>query len=169
MQELMDGLSAYSLAVHEASAGPSTTSLQSALKIVLANMDEKVQAANASITSGNLPRVALSLERAMQLFEQLIGNALKFRSEAKPVIQISACEQEAGMWAVSVVDNGIGIPPEQLTAVFRPFVRVEGKRYPGAGMGLAICRKIVEAHGGTMWMESTPGKGSTCTFTLPGA
>ena len=103
----------------------------------------------------------------MQLLENLISNSLRFRSEAAPVIRISAAPETAGMWTISVEDNGIGIAPEDCDAVFKPFMRVAGKKYPGAGLGLTICRSIVEAHGGTIRMESAPGRGSLCTFTLP--
>ena len=169
VQTLLEGLAGYSMALREASAAPASTSLESALKIVLANMDERIRSNEAIVTAGGLPRVALSLERAMQLFEQLIANSLRFRSEAAPVIQITAAEEDGGMWAIRVQDNGIGIFPEHHEAVFRPFVRVEGKKYQGAGMGLAICRKIVEAHGGEIRMSSAPDGGVICTFTLPEA
>ena len=105
----------------------------------------------------------------MQLLENLIGNSLRFRAKAPPIIQVSAAPEAEGMWAIRVEDNGIGIAAEDCAAIFRPFMRVEGKKYPGAGLGLSICKKIVEAHGGTIQMESTPGRGSVCTFTLPGA
>ena len=169
MQVLLEGLAGYSLAIHEASAEGASTSLQSALKIVQANMGEKIRAAGATVTAGELPRVSLSLERAMQVFEHLLSNSLRFRSEEPPQIYISATDEDGGMCAVSVRDNGIGIPEEFHETVFRPFVRVEGKKYPGAGMGLAICRRIVEAHGGTMRMASAPDRGVICTFTLPAA
>jgi signal transduction histidine kinase len=171
MRTLLDGLSRYSLALHETKAAgvPAAASLQSAFKIVSANLDPQIQANGATVTAVNLPRVAIGLERAMQLLENLIGNSLRFRGEAAPVIQISAQEQADGMWAVSVEDNGIGIAPENCAAIFLPFMKVEGKKYPGAGLGLSVCKRIVEAHGGTIVMQSTPGRGSICTFTLPEA
>jgi two-component system, chemotaxis family, sensor kinase Cph1 len=169
MQVLLEGLAGYAMSMHEATAAPASTSLQSAFKIVLANMGEKIRAANATVTAGDLPRVAISLERAMQLFEQIIGNALRFRAERPVVIEISAVEEDGGMWKIEVQDNGIGIPPEYEAEVFRPFVRVEGKKYPGAGMGLAICKRIVEAHGGAMSMRAAAQGGVVCCFTLPRA
>jgi len=105
----------------------------------------------------------------MLLLRNLIGNSLRFRSKAAPAIRISAALETTGMWAIQVEDNGIGIAPEDCEAVFKPFMRVEGKKYGGAGLGLSVCRRIVEAHGGTIRMESAPGRGSTCTFTLPEA
>jgi len=163
MGTLLDGLSSYAMALREPSES-AAASLQSALKIVAASLE-----AGATVTGVDLPKVNVSLERLIQLLENLIGNSLRFRSEAAPVIRISAAPEGEGMWAIRVEDNGIGIAPEDCEAIFKPFVRVAGKKYPGAGLGLSICRRIVEAHGGSIRMESAPGRGSTCTFTLPAA
>lgn len=168
MRTLLEGLSAYSLALREPAEGAGA-SLQSAFKIVIAALEEQIRACDATVVGADLPRLNVSLERLMQLLENLIGNSLRFRSEAPPTIQVSAAPEADGMWAISVEDNGIGIAAEDCAAIFRPFMRVEGKKYPGAGLGLSICRRIVEAHGGTIHMESTPGRGSVCTFTLPEA
>lgn len=166
MGALLEGLAGYSLALRQ-SAGPA--SLQSALRIAIADLDDEIRATDASVAGVDLPKVNVSLERLLQLLENLIGNSLRFRSEAAPAIRISAGPEEAGMWTICVEDNGIGIAPEDCEAVFKPFMRVAGRKYPGAGLGLAICRSIVEAHGGTIRMESAPGRGSICTFTLPAA
>jgi signal transduction histidine kinase len=160
MGALLKGLSDYSLALRGSSE---SASLQSALAIVVANLD-----ADATVTGVDLPEVNVSLERLIQLLENLIGNSLRFRSEAA-VVRISARPESPGVWEIQVEDNGIGIAPENWEAVFKPFMKVEGKKYPGAGLGLAICKSIVETHGGTIRMESAPGRGSTCTFTLPAA
>lgn len=173
MRTVLEGLSGYSLALSE-STGSGTASLQSAFQIVLAALDDRIQACGATVTGPDLleqglPKLEVSLDRLMQLLENLIGNSLRFRSEAQPVIRISAVREAGGMWAVSVEDNGIGIPPEDCEAIFTPFMRVEGKKYAGAGLGLSACKRIVEAHGGTIRMESTLGRGSVCTFTLPEA
>jgi signal transduction histidine kinase len=168
MRTVLEGLSGYSLALGE-SSGSGTASLQSAFQIVLAAWDGQIQSCGATVTGQDLPKVDVRLERLMQLLENLIGNSLRFRSEAPPVIRISAAPEADGMWAISVEDNGIGIAPEDCEAIFTPFMRVEGKKYGGAGLGLSACKRIVEAHGGTIRMESTPGRGSTCTFTLPEA
>lgn len=171
MRTLLEGLAGYSVALHETSGSslPMGTSLQSAFKIVAAKLDAQIRASGATVTAANLPRVKISLERAMQLLENLIGNSLRFQSDAPPVIRITAALEEDGMWTIRVADNGKGIDPADCEAVFRPFMRVEGKKYPGAGLGLTICRRIVEAHGGTIRLESAPGQGSTCIFTLPEA
>jgi signal transduction histidine kinase len=161
MGTLLDGLSGYSLALRESSE---SASLQSALAIVVANLED-----DAIVTGVDLPRLGVSLERLMQLLENLIGNSLRFRSQAAPEIRISATPDASEMWTIQVQDNGIGIAPENCEAIFKPFIKVEGRKYPGAGLGLAICKSIVEAHGGTIRMESTLGRGSICTFTLPSA
>jgi signal transduction histidine kinase len=167
MRTLLDGLSGYSLALHE-SSGPA--SLQSAFRIVAANLDNEIRACDASVTGVDLPKVNVSLERSMQLLENLIGNSLRFRSEAPPVIRLSAApEVAAGMWAICVEDNGIGIAPGDCETIFEPFMRVAARKYSGAGLGLTICKRIVEAHGGAIRMDSAPGRGSICTFTLPAA
>jgi len=174
MKTVLEGLSGYSLALGEPSSGSGSASLQSAFQIVLAALDDQIQACGATVTGlevlkKDLPKVEVSLDRLMQLLENLIENSLRFRSAAPPVIRVSAVPEAGGMWAVSVEDNGIGIAPEDCEAIFTPFMRIEGKKYGGAGLGLSACRRIVEAHGGTIRMQSTPGRGSVCTFTLPEA
>ncbi len=103
----------------------------------------------------------------MQVFQNLIGNAIKFRSESSLDIHIGA-RQEPARWVFSVRDNGIGIDSQYFERIFQIFQRLHTrKQYPGTGIGLAICKKIVERHGGTIWVESESGKGSTFCFSLP--
>jgi chemotaxis family two-component system sensor kinase Cph1 len=103
----------------------------------------------------------------VQVFQNLIGNALKFRGASAPVIRVSA-EKKRREWIFSVSDNGIGIAPEHAEIIFVIFKRLHTRaEYPGSGIGLAICQKIVERHGGRIWVESEPGKGSSFKFALP--
>jgi signal transduction histidine kinase len=169
MGALLAGLSGYSLALHESAEAVSPASLQSAFQIVVAELDDRIRVCDATVTAVNLPAVNVSLEGLMVLLRNLIGNSLRFRSEAAPVIRVSASPGDDGLCTIQVEDNGIGIPPEDCEAVFKPFVRVGGRKYSGVGLGLSVCRRIVEAHGGTIRMQSAPGRGSVCTFTLPEA
>ncbi|NQT73871.1 MAG: GHKL domain-containing protein, partial [Chloroflexi bacterium] len=103
----------------------------------------------------------------VQLLQNLIGNAIKFRSESTPQIHIS-CKADKGEWIISVKDNGIGIPHEYHDQVFVIFKRLHSvTQYPGSGIGMAIAARIVDRHGGKLWVESEPGEGSTFYFTIP--
>ena len=117
----------------------------------------------------SLPAVRAYDVHLMQLFQNLIGNALKYRSAAPPVIEISAsADTESGRWLFSIRDNGIGIAPRFHEQVFGLFKRLySAQEYPGTGIGLAICQKLVERYGGRIWLESEEGCGTTFFFTLP--
>jgi PAS domain S-box-containing protein len=127
-----------------------------------------IDGAGALVTRDNLPVVIGDSNQLAQLLQNLIGNAILYRGEATPQIHVSA-RSENDHWMVSVRDNGIGIDPRHQERIFEIFQRLHTQRdYPGTGIGLAICRRVVNRHGGRIWIESTPGAGSTFLFTLPG-
>ena len=100
------------------------------------------------------------------MFQNLIGNAIKYRGTDPLRIEVSAEPAEAE-WIFSVRDNGMGIDPDHHETIFGPFKRLHGRDYPGTGIGLTLCRRIVERHGGRIWVESEPGKGATFRFSIP--
>jgi signal transduction histidine kinase len=102
----------------------------------------------------------------LQLFQNLISNSIKYRGAERPQIHVSA-EREPGGWMLTVRDNGVGIEPEDTDRVFGMFKRLHGAEIPGTGIGLALCRKLVERQGGRIWVKSEPGRGSEFTFTIP--
>jgi len=139
-----------------------------ALKVALANLQATIEESGANVTSDPLPVVNVDSGQLAQLFQNLIGNAIKFRGKEPPRVHVSA-ERRAKEWEFSVQDNGIGIEPRHLERVFVIFQRLHpASEYPGTGIGLAICKKIAERHGGRLWATSEPGVGSTFHFTIPG-
>ena len=132
----------------------------------LSTLDIPIQESKAEISFDSLPEINANASQITQLFQNLIANAIIYRSEEKPRIRISA-EQQNSHWQISVRDNGMGIEAEYSERIFAIFQRLHTKEaYSGTGVGLAICKKIVERHGGRIWLESEPGKGSTFYFTL---
>jgi signal transduction histidine kinase len=133
----------------------------------LAQLFAAIRESGAVVDCGSLPQLVADGSQLVQVFQNLIGNAIKFHGEEKPVVRIAA-ERQGNDWMFTVADNGIGLAPEDISAIFVIFKRLHTRtEYSGNGIGLSICKKIVERHGGKIWVESAPGQGSTFKFTLP--
>ncbi len=131
----------------------------------LHRLEDEIRETGAEIQREGLPTILGDPSELSQVFQNLIGNALRFRGERSPRIRISVLQAEEE-WIFSIKDNGIGIDPRQAETIFEIFKRLHPE-IEGTGIGLAICRRIVEKHGGRIWVESTPGRGSTFSFTIP--
>jgi signal transduction histidine kinase/integral membrane sensor domain MASE1 len=163
---LIDALLAY-VQVSSRGRSPEATDCAVILKGVLANLSVAIQDSGAVIMHDPLPTLLADPIQLAQVFQNLLSNALKFRGERPPAIHIGVKHREE-KWVFAVRDNGIGIEPRYFERIFGIFQRLHTRRtYPGTGIGLAICKKIVERHGGRMWVASTPGQGATFFFTLP--
>jgi light-regulated signal transduction histidine kinase (bacteriophytochrome) len=138
-----------------------------ALQKALLNLKEAVTSSGAVITHDSLPAVRAQEVLLVQVFQNLIGNAIKYRSKKAPRVRISAAKNSDEDWVFSVHDNGIGIDREHAEMIFGMFTRLNGRKYPGSGIGLALCKKVVERFGGGIWVESVPGRGSNFKFTIP--
>jgi PAS domain S-box-containing protein len=138
-----------------------------ALRNALTSLAQAIRESGATVTCAALPQVFMGEVHLEQVFQNLIGNALKYRAEEPPSIHVSVSER-GSMWCFSVADNGIGIDPRYKEKIFGVFKRLHhGDQYTGTGIGLAICQRVVERYGGRIWVESEPGKGSTFFFTVP--
>jgi signal transduction histidine kinase len=168
MQEMIRDLLEYSR-VNNKNLEVRPTECQAVVRSIVHDLRPVIEESGAIVEADPLPVLKADPMRLGQLFQNLIGNAIKFRGQTAPRVRISAIDS-GGDWLFSVQDNGIGIDPRQADRIFQIFQRLHTKtEYPGAGIGLAICRKVVERHGGRIWVESQPGVGSTFLFTLPKA
>jgi signal transduction histidine kinase len=161
-RELIDGVLAYARAGELEGA---RVALGAVMAEVVEDLKPSLDAAGATVEVGALPEVDGDARQLRRLLQNLVGNAVKYRSTAPPVVEVSARE-DAEEWVLTVRDNGIGIDPEQARTIFRMFARVDGER-EGSGIGLAVCRRVVEAHGGRIWVERAESGGSEFSFTLP--
>jgi light-regulated signal transduction histidine kinase (bacteriophytochrome) len=169
MQRLINDLLVYSrVSTRDSDLRP--TASGEALQQALANLSRTIEERGAVIDAGPLPDVLADPTQLTQLFQNLISNAIKFQAEGTtPQVTIRAHARDAE-WEFSVQDNGIGIAADYFDRIFVLFQRLHTREaFTGTGMGLAICKKIVERHGGRIWVESTEDQGSTFFFTLPAA
>ena len=168
MRDLLDYVLIYSQAAADNPATYTKVDLAGVAHAVLKSLHRPISESGASVRLGPaLPVVCANFQRLQQVLRSLLTNAIKYRKPDAPVeIQIEAARDVAGHWKVSVRDNGIGIAKQYHESVFAPFKRLHGKTIPGCGMGLAVCRRIIETHGGRIWMDSIPGDGCDFQFTL---
>src|SRR3989454_6835047 len=167
MKQLIEDLLAYSrVGTRDKNFKP--VEAESSLKRALTNLRAAIQDSGATVTQDKLPTISCDVVQLAQLFQNLIGNALKFRKpDVAPAVHVGAAEQGAE-WEFMVRDNGIGIEPQYFERIFMVFQRLHDKgEYPGTGIGLAIVKKVVERHGGRIWVQSQPGAGTTFHFTMP--
>jgi signal transduction histidine kinase len=168
MRRLLRDVTAYSQLVREPGFKSSRVILSAAVDGARNELREQIEESGAEIKVEDLPAVSGNLVWLRQLMASLLDNAIKYRQTgAIPSVAISAARHSPDEWLVSVADRGIGIAEQYHGAIFAPFQRLHGREVPGSGMGLAICRRIVEAHGGTLRVQSILGQGSTFFFTLP--
>jgi len=165
-ERLLSDLVTYSLQLRPLDQPEIQVDAEAVLAAVLLGMERSIRDSGAQITHDPLPGLTFNFERLSQLFRELIANAIKFRAPGAPQIHISASASEQGT-TFSVRDNGIGIDPRYHDQIFEVFKRLHGRELPGTGMGLALCKRIVEQHGGAIWVESESGNGATFRFTLP--
>ncbi len=167
MENLLKGLRTYTQVSMSDDQPAGEADAGEVLKKALLNLEAAIGESGALITHTGLPRLRIQEFQLEQVFQNLIGNAIRYRSEQQPRIHVE-CRIQDGAWLFSVQDNGIGIDPQFKEQIFGIFKRLHSAaEYPGTGMGLAICQRIVERAGGRIWVESEPGSGSTFYFTVP--
>jgi len=137
------------------------------LRNTLASLEVAVEESKAMISHDPLPTIICDEAQVGQLFQNLLSNAIKYRDGRVPEVHVSS-KREGESWVFSIKDNGIGIEPQYAERIFVVFQRLHTRdKYPGTGIGLAVCKKIVERHGGSIWVESNLGQGATFYFTIP--
>jgi light-regulated signal transduction histidine kinase (bacteriophytochrome) len=165
MRELIRSLLSYATA-NQSETSEKQITLESALIRALANLQLLIEETHAVVTYEELPAIVAGPIQIVQIFQNLISNAIKYR-KPNTVPRISVSVKDSGEeWIVSVRDNGIGIAPEYYERIFTPMKRLHGRDIPGFGIGLATCRRVAEFHGGRIWVESQPGVGSAFHFTV---
>lgn len=166
MQRLIDGMLSFS-AVGSHAAPFRPVDANEVVDEAVANLDAAIGEHHAEVTRDDLPTVTADRTQLMQLFQNLIGNAIKFHGRQPPRVHV-ACRRTERDWVFEIRDNGIGIPAKYAEQVFGLFRRLhDSESYPGTGVGLAVCKRIVERHGGRIWFDSEPGKGARFCFSIP--
>ena len=168
MDALVTSMLEYSRLLGEENQEFCCVDMNSVVQAALANIQLRIDETGADVVADCLPFVDGDFVQLTQLVQNLIANSLKYRGVETPRIFIRA-EERGSESVFAIEDNGIGLSPEYFESIFRPFSRLHGRNIAGVGLGLAICRQIVERHRGRIWVESTEGKGSTFRFTLPPA
>ncbi len=166
MANLLAALRQYIYISESGDRAPVMVDCNAALRSALANLEASIAESDATIESGELPAIAGTEILIVQIFQNLIGNAIKYRSEEPPCVRVSAVEED-GSWSFAVQDNGIGIDSRYAEYVFGVFKRLHGKKYSGTGIGLAITKAAVDQLGGRIWVEPAQGGGSVFRFTVP--
>lgn len=168
MDNLLADLLAYTQASSIPDELPEATPARNGLDSALRNLAVAIQETHAEVSAADMPRVRMHESHLQQLFQNLVGNALKYRRENCPPRICVTSKRSGEFWQFSIADNGIGIAPEHREKIFGIFQRLHtNSQYSGTGMGLAICQRIVERYRGRIWVESEPGTGSTFYFTVP--
>jgi signal transduction histidine kinase len=165
MQRLIDGLLAYGR-IGRAGTEIAEVPLDAVLRRVVQDLDARVDESHATIIVDDLPRVHGDRTQLEQVFQNLLLNALRFHGDDPPHVEVAAQRGE-GEWRLTVTDRGIGVPEDQREAIFGMFIRGGTGDDRGAGIGLAVCERVVANHGGRIWVEDNPGGGSVFAFTLP--
>ena len=166
MQSLINGLLKFSR-VGTQGKEFTPTDVNVVVEEVIRNLQISIQETGAKITYGELPKITADTSQLIQLFQNLVANAIKFHSDASPQIRIEAYHRDR-QWVFSIHDNGIGIEEEYLDRIFQIFQRLHRReQYDGTGIGLAICKRIAERHGGRIWVDSVPNLGSSFHFSIP--
>jgi len=165
MREMIDGLLVYSRI--ETQGGPlESVDLDGVVEAVRDDLEVQITESGAEVGIEELPTVMGDERQLRQVFQNLLSNAIEYSGDDPPRVQISA-ERNSSMWEISVRDEGIGIDPDEQARIFDVFQRLQSQNdHQGSGIGLALCERIVERHGGEIWVESEPGEGATFSFTL---
>jgi light-regulated signal transduction histidine kinase (bacteriophytochrome) len=166
MSQLIKDLLAFSRAGSASAAAPESIEMMPLIARAIRNLEAAFEESGAVLTTDEFPVVTGRPTGLAQVLQNLIGNAIKYRGPQQPRIHVSS-DQSDDEWIFCVADNGLGFEPAQAERIFGIFKRLHGRQYPGTGIGLAICKRIIESGGGRIWAESEPGTGSKFYFTLP--